>query len=258
MRTARIGDVVQLISDIASQNNLLGLNATAEAPRAGDACRGLAVVEGEVKARSARPAKATRHRRADRDRSRGGAAVHQRHDGMRSRSIAVAVALSASADEQQTAGVARCNGGILRIGTSAGAMQCVLADDRSGVAAACRAPRRSARERLQHHWRTSPAAGLRCAATWSLTTGSQLELELPAMPVRSARGLCAVVAGGLPLCFHRIRLPSRVSTGRLISSGKSCCRLIIGTHTALLLFPPGIVGMRCPSGKRHDGLPLTG
>ena len=57
--TARIGDVVRLISDIAGQTNLLALNATIEAARAGEAGRGFAVVAGEVKALAAQTAKAT-------------------------------------------------------------------------------------------------------------------------------------------------------------------------------------------------------
>lgn len=57
--TARIGDVVRLISDIARQTNLLALNATIEAARAGEAGRGFAVVAGEVKALAAQTAKAT-------------------------------------------------------------------------------------------------------------------------------------------------------------------------------------------------------
>ena len=55
----RVGDVVQLISDIAGQTNLLALNATIEAARAGDAGKGFAVVAGEVKALAAQTAKAT-------------------------------------------------------------------------------------------------------------------------------------------------------------------------------------------------------
>jgi methyl-accepting chemotaxis protein len=55
----RIGDVVQLITDIAGQTNLLALNATIEAARAGEAGRGFAVVAGEVKALAAQTARAT-------------------------------------------------------------------------------------------------------------------------------------------------------------------------------------------------------
>jgi PAS domain S-box-containing protein len=55
----KIGDVVNLISDIAGQTNLLALNATIEAARAGDAGKGFAVVASEVKTLAAQTAKAT-------------------------------------------------------------------------------------------------------------------------------------------------------------------------------------------------------
>ncbi len=57
--TALIGDVVQLIKNIAGQTNLLALNATIEAARAGAAGKGFAVVAGEVKALAGQTAKAT-------------------------------------------------------------------------------------------------------------------------------------------------------------------------------------------------------
>ncbi|WP_237152894.1 methyl-accepting chemotaxis protein [Oryzibacter oryziterrae] len=55
----KIGNVVDLINNIAGQTNLLALNATIEAARAGEAGKGFAVVAAEVKQLADQTAKAT-------------------------------------------------------------------------------------------------------------------------------------------------------------------------------------------------------
>ena len=57
--SAKVGEVVKLITDIAEQTNLLALNATIESARAGEAGKGFAVVANEVKNLAAQTTRAT-------------------------------------------------------------------------------------------------------------------------------------------------------------------------------------------------------
>jgi methyl-accepting chemotaxis protein len=58
-RTARIGDIMTALRDIAEQSGVLALNASIEAARAGEAGRGFAVVAGEVRSLADRSRAAT-------------------------------------------------------------------------------------------------------------------------------------------------------------------------------------------------------
>jgi methyl-accepting chemotaxis protein len=57
--SGKIGDILEVINDIADQTNLLALNAAIEAARAGDAGRGFAVVADEVRKLAERTQKST-------------------------------------------------------------------------------------------------------------------------------------------------------------------------------------------------------
>jgi methyl-accepting chemotaxis protein len=54
-----VGEITNMITDIADQTNLLALNATIESARAGEAGKGFAVVAGEVKNLASETSKAT-------------------------------------------------------------------------------------------------------------------------------------------------------------------------------------------------------
>jgi methyl-accepting chemotaxis protein len=144
----KIGDVVELIRDVAGQTNLLSLNATIEAARAGAAGRGFAVVASEVKSLAVQTARATEDISAQIlavQKSAADAVNAIRRIGERMDEINHSTSAVAAAVEQQNA----ATGQIMRNVTSAAEGAQVVVSVLSEVAGAATQTRASAQTVLE-------------------------------------------------------------------------------------------------------------
>ena len=125
----KIGDVVKLIRDIAEQTNLLALNATIEAARAGEAGKGFAVVASEVKSLAVQTAKATEdiaNHILGVQESTSGAVDAIRQIATRMREINQYTSAVAAAVEQQNAATGEISHNVASAATGTGQVVSVL------------------------------------------------------------------------------------------------------------------------------------
>ncbi|MEU8820236.1 methyl-accepting chemotaxis protein [Actinoplanes sp. NPDC048796] len=135
--SAEIGDVIKVITSIAEQTNLLALNATIEAARAGEAGKGFAVVASEVKDLAQETGRATENisARVETIQADTGGAVTAIEEISRVIArISDFQTTIASAVEEQTATTAEMNRSVTEAASGTGQ----IADNITGVADAAR------------------------------------------------------------------------------------------------------------------------
>ncbi|GAA3260253.1 methyl-accepting chemotaxis protein [Dactylosporangium siamense] len=135
--SAEIGNVIKVITSIAEQTNLLALNATIEAARAGEAGKGFAVVASEVKDLAQETARATedisRRVQAIQDDTTGAVAAIEQVSAVIAR-ISDFQTTIASAVEEQTATTSEMNRSVIEAAAGTGE----IAQNITGVAEAAR------------------------------------------------------------------------------------------------------------------------
>ncbi|MGA5300478.1 methyl-accepting chemotaxis protein [Nucisporomicrobium flavum] len=226
--SAEIGNVIKVITAIAEQTNLLALNATIEAARAGEAGKGFAVVASEVKDLAQETARATedisRRVEAIQTDTTGAVTAIEEISRVVGR-ISDYQTTIASAVEEQTATTSEMNRSVSEAATGTGE----IAQNITGVGGGGAADQRGRRPVAAGHHRAHPdvrgpdPAGVRlpvltvsCVREGAWTRRpdcrSWTSSTRPCRPPRRSRGSCS--ARGFPGSRTRRRTPGSSAPGR--------------------------------------------
>lgn len=144
--SSEIGNVIKVITAIAEQTNLLALNATIEAARAGEAGKGFAVVASEVKDLAQESGRAAEEvsRRIERIQSEtseaiaaiGNIAEHIRRVNDLQNTIASAVEEQATASNEMTRSISQAANGATTISTGIASVADATRETRADIVAA--------------------------------------------------------------------------------------------------------------------------